>query len=47
MNSLLQEAQTRVVYRQSAKEKRMVGRDLGLSEAAVRSVSELPRGCAL
>ena len=25
----------------------MVGRDLGLSEAAVRSVSELPRGCAL
>ena len=47
VNSLLEEAQTRVVYRQSAKETRLVGRDLGLSEAAVRSVPELPRGCAL
>jgi type IV secretory pathway VirB4 component len=45
--SLLEEAQTRVVYRQSAKETRAVARDLGLSDAAVRNVPDLPRGCAL
>lgn len=47
VNALLEEAQTRVVYRQSAKETRTVMRDLGLSEAAVRQVPDLPRGCAL
>lgn len=47
VNALLEEAQTRVVYRQSARESRAVMRDLGLSEAAVRQVPELPRGCAL
>jgi type IV secretory pathway VirB4 component len=45
--ALLEEAQTRIVYRQSAKETRIVARDLGLSDAAVRNVPELPRGCAL
>jgi type IV secretory pathway VirB4 component len=47
VNALLEEAQTRVVYRQSAKETRAVARDLGLSETAVQHIPELPRGCAL
>jgi type IV secretory pathway VirB4 component len=47
VNALLEEAQTRVVYRQSAKETRAVARDLGLSEPVVQHVPELPRGCAL
>ena len=47
VNALLEEAQTRIVYRQSAKETRAVMRDLGLSDSAVRQVPDLPRGCAL
>ena len=47
VGALLEEAQTRVVYRQSAKETRAVARDLGLSDTAVRNIPELPRGCAL
>jgi type IV secretory pathway VirB4 component len=47
VNALLEEAQTRIVYRQSTKETRSVARDLGLSESAVRQVPDLPRGCAL
>lgn len=47
VNALLEEAQTRIVYRQSAKETRAVMRDLGLSESAVRQIPDLPRGCAL
>lgn len=47
VSALLEEAQTRVVYRQSAKETRAIARDLGLSAAVVQHVPELPRGCAL
>lgn len=47
VNALLEEAQTRIVCRQSAKETRVVARDLGLSESAVRQVPDLPRDCAL
>ncbi len=47
VNALLEEAQTRIVYRQSAKETRAVARDLGLTDSAVRQVPDLPRGCAL
>ena len=47
MSSLLEEAHTRVVYRQSAKETRHVARDLGLPAPAVAHIPQLGRGCAV
>jgi hypothetical protein len=45
--ALLKEAQTRKLYRQDISETVALGRDLGLTTAALRQIPHLPRGCAL